>query len=78
MGIPLSRLMERCYSFLPMHPGGSGGHDIYFTQMDVNSGWIEPVNLGTMINTSGEELYPTVFNDTLYYSSDYLPGLGGT
>jgi outer membrane protein OmpA-like peptidoglycan-associated protein len=58
-------------------PGGSGGHDIFFTQSDSKGGWSEPVNLGSLINTSGEELYPTVFNDTLYYSSDYLPGLGG-
>lgn len=56
---------------------GQGGHDIYFTQPDGKGSWIEPVNLGPVINTIGEEQYPTVYNDTLYYSSDHLPGLGG-
>lgn len=58
-------------------PEGQGGRDIYYTQADGAGGWSEPVNLGTLINTSGEELYPTVYNDTLFYSSDHLPGLGG-
>ncbi|MEO6132959.1 MAG: OmpA family protein [Saprospiraceae bacterium] len=58
-------------------PGGQGGHDIYFTQPDGKGGWLEPVNLGPTVNTSGEEQYPTVYKDTLYYSSDLLAGLGG-
>ncbi len=58
-------------------PKGLGGHDIYFSQYDENDGWSEPVNLGAIINTSGEEQYPTVFMDTLFYSSDKLAGLGG-
>ncbi len=58
-------------------PEGKGGHDIYFTQPDGKGGWIEPVNLGPVINTIGEEQYPTVYKDTLYYSSDHLAGLGG-
>lgn len=58
-------------------PEGQGGHDLYFTQPDEKGGWSDPVNLGPMLNTSGEEVYPTVYRDTLYYSSDHLPGLGG-
>ncbi|HUR30192.1 MAG TPA: OmpA family protein [Saprospiraceae bacterium] len=58
-------------------PEGQGGHDIYFAQADGQGSWSEPVNLGTLVNTAGEELYPTVYKDTLYYSSDHLPGLGG-
>ena len=57
--------------------GGQGGHDLYFTQMDDRGQWAEPVNLGPVINTMGDEEYPTVYRDTLYYSSDRLPGLGG-
>ena len=58
-------------------PEGQGGHDIYFTQEDSAEGWTEPVNLGSLINTMGNEQYPTVYKDTLYYSSDQLAGLGG-
>ena len=58
-------------------PEGQGGDDIYFSQPDGNGGWSEPVNLGSLINTMGDEQYPTVYNDTLYYSSNHLPGLGG-
>lgn len=58
-------------------PEGQGGHDIYFVQPDGAGGWSEPVNLGPRINTIGEEQYPTVYKDSLFYSSDHLPGLGG-
>ncbi len=58
-------------------PEGQGGHDIYFTQPDLTGGWSEPVNLGPLVNSIGQEQYPSVYNDTLYYSSDHLPGLGG-
>ncbi|MDZ4749916.1 MAG: OmpA family protein [Saprospiraceae bacterium] len=58
-------------------PEGQGGHDIYFTQIDAAGKWAEPVNLGSFINTVGQEQYPTVYKDTLFYSSDRLAGLGG-
>jgi outer membrane protein OmpA-like peptidoglycan-associated protein len=57
--------------------GGLGGHDLYYTQMDEQGGWIEPINLGSLVNTIGDEQYPTVYMDTLYYSSDHFAGLGG-
>jgi len=56
---------------------GQGGHDIYFSQAEGENGWTEPINLGTLINTIGNEQYPTVYKDTLYFSSDQLAGLGG-
>jgi len=58
-------------------PEGQGGHDLYFTQWAGESEWTDPVNLGTLINTIGQEQYPTVYRDTLYFSSDHLAGLGG-
>lgn len=58
-------------------PDGEGGHDLYYTQPDGKGGWIEPVNLGPTINTLGQEQYPTVYKDTLFFSSDHLAGLGG-
>ncbi len=58
-------------------PEGFGGHDLYFTQRDVRGQWTEPANLGPVINTMGDEQYPTVYGDTLYFSSNHHPGLGG-
>lgn len=58
-------------------PGGYGGKDIY---MSVKEGenWGAPVNLGPDINTSGDEMFPTLRKDgMLFFSSNGLPGFGG-
>lgn len=57
--------------------GGQGGQDLYVSQLTTDRQWSDPVNLGSLINSSGEEVYPTVHKDTLYYSSDHFAGLGG-
>lgn len=58
-------------------PDGQGGHDLYFSQLDAENNWSAPVNLGPRINTMGQEKYPTVYKDTLFFSSDRHAGLGG-
>jgi len=59
-------------------PGGKGGTDIYYSDQNEDGTWKAPVNLGSMINTAGEERYPTIYNDsTLYFSSDGITGMGG-
>lgn len=58
-------------------PGGKGNSDLY---QSVFSGgrWSAPVNLGETLNTFGNEVFPTLVNDTLlYFASDGLPGYGG-
>lgn len=59
--------------------GGKGGLDIWMSQKNDDGTWQLPVNLGDSINTSGDEMSPFIHADdqTLYYSSDYLTGLGG-
>lgn len=59
--------------------GGHGGSDLWKVERSsVNGVWGRPVNLGTEINTAGDEVFPYVRLDgTLYYSSDGLPGMGG-
>ena len=56
---------------------GFGGKDIYyFTKTD--SGWSEPSNAGTYINTSGDEMFPWLDErSNLYFASNGLPGMGG-
>lgn len=57
--------------------GSAGGLDLFQTRKE-NDKWTDPVNLGAMVNTTGNELFATLDNDNnLYFSSDGLPGLGG-
>jgi hypothetical protein len=49
--------------------GGFGGFDLYVSFYR-NSGWTEPVNLGPVINTSENEIYPFIHpSGRLYFSS---------
>ncbi|MBK9420381.1 MAG: PD40 domain-containing protein [Flavobacteriales bacterium] len=58
-------------------PGGIGGKDIYVSYRDGTGAWGEPQNLGPTINTEGDEMFPYVNGNTLYFSSDGHLGLGG-
>ncbi|HLN21772.1 MAG TPA: OmpA family protein [Bacteroidales bacterium] len=67
---------KRLY-FASDKPEGYGGSDIYYSQWR-NDYWDNPVNLGPVVNTSGNEAYPYVNSDGgLFYSSDTHPGKGG-
>jgi len=59
--------------------GGKGGKDIWRVERTSKSGdWGKPINMGDQINTKGNEMYPYIREDgRLYFSSDYLPGIGG-
>ncbi|MQY79760.1 MAG: PKD domain-containing protein [Bacteroidetes bacterium] len=58
-------------------PGGFGGSDLYYCQWK-NDYWDNPVNLGHVINTKGNEAYPFINPaGELYFSSDGHPGIGG-
>jgi peptidoglycan-associated lipoprotein len=59
--------------------GGLGGRDIWMAKFDKKAKtWGSPINLGPQVNTSGDELYPTLRNDTtLYFSSNGHVGMGG-
>jgi outer membrane protein OmpA-like peptidoglycan-associated protein len=59
-------------------PGGEGGVDLWETRRDTLGAWTVPVNLGSAINTPGDELFPVWQPDgRLVFSSDGWPGLGG-
>lgn len=57
--------------------GGFGGMDIWYSVLKKGK-YNQPVNLGSVINSKGNEITP--FFDTqdslLYFSSDFHPGLG--
>lgn len=62
--------------FVSDKPGGMGGYDIYRTFL-VEGQWTSPENLGDNVNTSHDETFPFLYYNTLYFSSDGHPGLGG-
>lgn len=66
---------QRVY-FASNRPGGFGGFDIYYTER-IGDGWTAPRNLGKHVNTSGDEISPSVDGDMLYFASNQLPGKGG-
>lgn len=51
--------------------------DLYYTELLEDGNWANPEKLPASINSQGNEKFPTSDGDTLYFSSDYLPGLGG-
>ncbi len=60
-------------------PGGQGGNDIWTsTYNKKEKKWSPPTNLGSEINTSANEVFPSLHDDgTLYFSSDGHLGMGG-
>ncbi len=53
-----------------------GGYDIYRARRVGNS-YANPENLGPIVNSVGHEITPYYDGSTLYFASDYHPGLGG-
>ncbi len=71
-----------------MAPGGGfmvfsssvegNGSDLYLCRRNKSGKWLKPQNLGPVVNTEGEEVFPYLVNDsTLYFASDGHEGLGG-
>jgi len=57
---------------------GQGGSDLYMCRQNTKGKWSKPENLGNVVNTEGEELFPWWADDsTLCFSSDGHIGLGG-
>ena len=65
--------------FVSNQKGGQGGKDIWMAKRSHKSkSFGEPVNLGPVINTPGDEMFPYLQGDTiLYFASNGHPGLGG-
>lgn len=72
----LSKDGKRLY-FTSNKPGGLGGKDLYVCHLNELGAWEEPLNLGPEVNTEGDEMFPYVRENILYFSSDGHLGLGG-
>ncbi len=53
-----------------------GGYDLYYSVREAD-GWSSAYSMPEYLNSVGDEKFPTSHHDTLYYSSDYLVGMGG-
>ena len=71
---------KRVLYFSSNRPGGYGGADLYVSYLKPNGRWTDAVNMGPSVNTAGDELAPFIHadNQTLYFTSDGLPGYGGS
>lgn len=66
--------------FTSNRPEGSGAADLYVSYRQSNSKFGPAINMGPTINTVGTDQAPFIHadNKTLYYTSDGLPGYGGS
>lgn len=65
--------------FAAAKPGGTGGLDLYRAERNANGTWKKAENMGTPINTSGDDKTPFIHPDgkTLYFASNGHFGMGG-
>ncbi|MDR1341053.1 MAG: OmpA family protein, partial [Prevotellaceae bacterium] len=67
---------KRIY-FVSVMEGGYGKSDIWYTDKYPDGTWSKPINLGREVNTPGNEMFPFVAGEYLFFSSDGHPGYGG-
>ena len=68
---------EKVLFFVANMPGGKGGYDIYYAVKKSENTFGLPVNLGAVVNTSGDEASPFYQDGKLFFSSNGRPTIGG-
>jgi peptidoglycan-associated lipoprotein len=77
VGHPALNEAENKLYFISDMPGGKGGTDIWMSTKNGEE-WSKPENLGDVINTQGNEMFPYYHKDgSLYFSSDAHHSMGG-
>jgi len=78
-GHPAISENELILYFVTDREGGFGGNDIWVAfREDKDDEFGRAFNLGPVVNTPGDEMFPYLRSDTvLYFASDGHPGLGG-
>jgi outer membrane protein OmpA-like peptidoglycan-associated protein len=67
---------EKRLYFASDMPGGFGGFDLYYCEKK-DQIWSDPARLPNIINSPGHEDFITFYKKDIYFSSDFLSGLGG-
>ncbi|MEN8123810.1 MAG: OmpA family protein [Bacteroidota bacterium] len=75
VGHPALSTDERTLYFVSDMPGSIGQTDIYKSEIN-ETGFGEPKNLGSDINSTSKELFPFIDNNILYFSSNRSGGFG--
>ena len=58
--------------------GGYGGKDLWISIKGKRNIWSEPMNLGPLVNTPGDEMFPFLASDgIIYFASNGHVGMGG-
>lgn len=68
---------EKVLFFTAVMPGGKGGYDLYYAPKRGPGQFGLPVNLGAVVNTSGDEVSPFYRDGKLYFSSNGHLTFGG-
>lgn len=77
VGHPTLSADEKTLYFASDMPGGFGGTDIWKCSIGADGTLGQPKNLGEIVNTEGNELFPFMSNDgTLFFSSNGHLGFG--
>ncbi len=76
VGHPVLSKDRQVMWFASNREGGFGGMDIWHSTK-TSDGWGEPVNAGSLINSTGDEMFPYEVNGKLFFASNGHPGLGG-
>ena len=79
VGHPAMSLDGKRMYFASDMKGGFGEKDIYYITYDpIKDKWGNPINLGPLVNTKEDEMFPYVDeNNVIYYSSKGFTGMGG-
>jgi peptidoglycan-associated lipoprotein len=68
---------EKVLFFVANIPGGKGGFDIYYATKKSENTFGLPINLGSVVNTAGDEASPFYQDGKLWFSSNGRPTIGG-
>ncbi|PLX14397.1 MAG: hypothetical protein C0598_01430 [Marinilabiliales bacterium] len=79
IGQPTISESELLLYFSSGRKGGFGGKDIWVAMREsTKEAFSRPMNIGDIVNTPGDEMFPFLRNDTtLYFASDGHGGMGG-
>lgn len=56
----------------------ASNYNIWYVERENNGVWSSPINIGSPVNTSKNEFYPSVTKDgSIYYTAEYSHGFGG-
>ena len=78
VGHPTLSEDEKVLIFSSDLPGGYGGKDLWMSVKEKRNRWSDPINLGPLVNTPRDEMFPFLAEDgTIYFASNGHIGMGG-